>query len=84
MSDAATQTQPAGAIHRRKKPARRKPKGLADRRTRILLAMLVLFALLGAATFHWGPAVLTMAALATVPLIFLFFVAISLPSRARP
>lgn len=47
--------------------------------TLIVLGVLAVIAALICAAFVWGPAVLTMAALALVPVMFVFFVLISRP-----
>lgn len=47
-----------------------------------LLVVVITLEVLG--VLLWGPVVLTLTALVLVPLMFLFFVVISWPGRARP
>lgn len=47
--------------------------------------LLIVFVTVEVLAFRiWGPVVFTLTALVLVPLMFLFFVAISWPGRARP
>ncbi len=49
----------------------------------LFLALAVVALVVGISTFVWGLVVLTFAALALVPLMFLFFIAIAWPFPAR-